>query len=122
MAKRSQRTRTAAISKKPPVKAEASPRPHLASPARPWLPLTFLLLAAIAAVVYVNTLGNEFAFDDFHVIPSDPTLLDVRSFLPTTWRGPRSPGERPLRTASYALDYALFGGDPFRYHLSNLLY
>ena len=101
---------------------ESSPQPSRGGAARPWLLPTFLLLAAIVGVVYGNALGNRFVFDDANLIGLDRRVRDAWDLLPKDWRGTWWLGYRPLRTASYALDYALFRLDPLGYHLSNLLY
>jgi len=81
-----------------------------------------LLLAAVTVAVYYNSLTNEFLFDDLQ------TIVELQ--------GPGSPGGfnelfrllsgktayRPIRSASYAFDYALSGLDPWGYHLSNIAY
>ncbi len=85
-----------------------------------WLVLIFCLL--VSAAVYGNTLHNEFVFDDFSLVV-DNELLRSPAHLPkifglTEWKIPY----RPLRTASYVLDYALTGEDPLAYHISNMVY
>lgn len=102
---------------------ELTPLPRHASPPRPRLLLTFLLLAGIVGVVYGNSLGNRFVFDDAALIGMNPAVRDVsKMFSPGPRETTRWPLYRPLRTASYALDYALFGVNPSGYHLSNLIY
>ncbi len=95
---------------------------HEESADRPWLLPTFLLLSVIVGVVYLNTLGNGFVFDDAHLIGLDRAVSDPWRLFPKVARGTWWLGYRPLRTASYALDYALFGRDPLGFHLSNLIY
>ena len=99
----------------------SSPQVEMGAP-RPWLLPTFLLLAAIVGVVYVNTLGNGFVFDDPHLIGLDRAVSDPWRLFPRFGHGTWWLGYRPLRTASYALDYALFGRDPVGFHVSNLIY
>jgi len=95
---------------------------HGESAERPWLLLTFLMLAEVVGVVYFNTLGNGFVFDDPELIGLDPAVSDPWILFQKMGRGTWWLGYRPLRTASYALDYALFGRDPLGYHLSNITY
>ena len=84
----------------------------------------FLLLVVVTAAVYANSLHNEFLFDDLQTIveaqgrggPGRQQLTQLFSLL----RG--KPAYRPLRSASYAFDYALSGLDPWGYHLSNIAY
>jgi Flp pilus assembly protein TadD len=81
-----------------------------------------LILAGVVGVVYLNTLTNGFVFDDPHLVGIDPAVRNPSSLFPKIAKGTWWLGYRPLRTASYALDYALFGRDPLGFHLSNLVY
>ncbi len=82
-----------------------------------WLrPLpVMLLLAALAGLTYVNSLPNDFVFDDKGLSRS---LEDLQWLL----QNRRWPTYRPLRTASYAIDYALFGLNPAGFRAFNILY
>ena len=93
-----------------------------AAPARPSLLPTLLILAGVVGVVYLNTLTNGFVFDDPHLVAIDSAVRNPSSLFPKVAKGTWWLGHRPLRTASYALDYALFGRDPLGFHLSNLVY
>ena len=75
-----------------------------------------LLLAAVVVSLYANTLSHGFVFDDVTLIQqnTDVTQLNWGRILGRT-------GYRPVRTFTYALNYALGGADPFGYHLLNLL-
>ncbi len=85
-----------------------------------------VLVAVLAGGLYLNTLGNEFVFDDLIAIVQNPLIRDLRN-LPTIfhtdyWRDPeRGLYYRPLPVASFALNYALGELNPFGYHLGNLL-
>lgn len=74
-----------------------------------------MLLAALAGLTYVNSLPNSFVFDDIHLSRS----LDQLWWMLHTWDWPIY---RPLRTASYALDYALFGLNPAGLRAFNIFY
>jgi len=81
-----------------------------------------LLLLAVGAV-YSNALQNGFVFDDHNLV-----LLDARFRSPDTFtqlfigkvRGGLA--YRPIRSLSYALDYALFGLRPAGWHAFNIFY
>jgi tetratricopeptide (TPR) repeat protein len=74
-------------------------------------------LISLAAVgIYANTLGHGFVFDDVALISQNAVVRNL------DWKGILSySGYRPLRTLTYALNYALGGEDPFGYHLFNVL-
>lgn len=75
-----------------------------------------LLLFLFSAALYFNTLSHEFVFDDVTLIQQNPQVIEL-DWLSIIWQG----GYRPIRTLSYAVNYALGGDDPFGYHLFNLL-
>ncbi len=73
-------------------------------------------LGVLAVALYVNTLGNQFVFDDLTLITQNPLVqrLDWSGILFKS-------GYRPVRTLTYALNYALGGNSPFGYHLVNVI-
>lgn len=81
-----------------------------------------LLLVVVTGAIYYNSLHNEFLFDDLETIVEAQSvggpgqLAQIFSLL----RG--NPSYRPIRSASYAFDYALSGLDPWAYHVSNVTY
>src|SRR3972149_4432968 len=73
----------------------------------------------------MNTLHHQFVFDDFRVITNNPYIKDWKYF-PTLFNHDyfKISGElsyRPLVTASYFTDYAIWGLNPFGFHLTNLV-
>jgi Flp pilus assembly protein TadD len=78
------------------------------------------LLLAVVAAVYANAFQNEFLFDDLETIVELQTPGGSGPFGPllTFLRGHAA--YRPIRTASYALDYAVSGLEPWGYHLVNI--
>ncbi len=91
------------------------------------LPLAVLLLAV--CLVYANSTGNSFHFDDFHTVTDNPAVRSLRNlpriFTDTTAFSvlPANQTYRPVVTASLALDYALAHGYvPFWFHLSTLVW
>lgn len=94
----------------------------LTPPAGGWLgrrSVALLILFVAVAAVYANSLNNEFLFDDLETIvelhrPGAGPFQQLETLL-----GGR-PAFRPVRSASYAMDYALSGLDPWGYHLINI--
>ena len=81
--------------------------------------IALLILLVAVGVVYVNSLDNEFLFDDIETIvelhrPGAGPFNQIETLL-----GGRS-AYRPVRSASYAMDYAISGLDPWGYHLTNI--
>ncbi|MDR3377409.1 MAG: hypothetical protein P4M10_01880 [Verrucomicrobiae bacterium] len=92
---------------------------------RNWL--TALLLLALAVLLYLPTLRDDFIYyDDVRILKIHPELYgaatlggDLRAIFVTEF-----PREEPLlvRDVSWALDSRLFGfGNPFGYHLGNVV-
>jgi Tfp pilus assembly protein PilF len=81
-----------------------------------------LLLAAVTVAVYYNSLQNEFLFDDLQTIVETQTAGGPGQFTQLFSLLQGKPAYRPIRSASYAFDYALSGLDPWGYHLSNITY
>lgn len=90
-----------------------------------------VLLAAVCVVVYLNSTGGEFIYDDLRQIVRNPLIQDnSRIFTALTsdvWAF-KGGGEaaasnywRPTFTAWHILNYRLFGGEPFGWHLTNIL-
>ena len=78
-----------------------------------WVGL-FIFLLGIG--LYWNTLGHGFVFDDEALITQNRQVHEL------LWGDIFSrSGYRPLRTFTYAVNYALGGEDPFGYHLFNIV-
>jgi Flp pilus assembly protein TadD len=81
-----------------------------------------LLLAVLVGLVYANSLPNAFVFDDYGLVVKKRQIRSLdqvpRIFFPETVMG----GYRPLRTASYAIDYSLFGLNPSGFRAFNIFY
>jgi Flp pilus assembly protein TadD len=80
-----------------------------------------LIFSLLAVVIYANSLGNEFAFDDIGIVVSNKAVRTF-DYLPRLfgiggWRS-----YRPLRTISYAIDYRLFGLNPGGFRGFNIFY
>ncbi|MBM2833146.1 MAG: hypothetical protein HW406_307 [Candidatus Brocadiaceae bacterium] len=84
-----------------------------------------ILVSLISFLVYLNTLHHQFVFDDFRVITNNPYIKDWKYF-PALFNHDyfKISGElsyRPLVTASYFTDYAIWGFNSFGFHLTNLI-
>lgn len=103
----------------PGVVAPDSAVPRGAVPTAPaW---AILLLVAVAAVAFANSLAGQFVFDDDEAIVGNPyirALWPLNSALSAPSQSAVS--GRPLVSLSLALNYALGGLDPTGYHLWNI--
>ncbi|UCF66966.1 MAG: tetratricopeptide repeat protein [Acidobacteriota bacterium] len=97
-----------------------------------WLRRTapVVAIAIVCLAVYSLSLGGEFVWDDRTLIvenrllrsPSETLRLFVQDFWDTGDGHDRFRSfYRPLVSASYALDYALWGRNPLGFHVTNLL-
>ena len=75
------------------------------------------LAAALAALVYVNALDNPFVYDDRDTVVENPSLADLSNVRFILTHSPF----RPVVNASYALDRAVWGNEPFGFHVTNVL-
>jgi len=87
---------------------------------------TVILLISLAVVVYLNTLGNAFAYDDVPIIVNNPTVhqLDWSALWLRGYWSHISSGignYRPLTVSTFAVEYRLWGEHPAGYHLVNIL-
>ena len=90
-----------------------------------WVPI--LLLACVSAVIYANSLSNGFVYDDLGTIVENVHLKRFDNYLSSFYNSSYfkiSGGEasyRPVATLSYYLLYAVFGLNPFGYHLTSVI-
>lgn len=84
------------------------------------IPTILLLLLAVVAAVYANSLRNEFLFDDLETIVELQAPGGSGPFGPLLGLLSGRGAYRPIRSASYALDYAVSGLEPWGYHLVNI--
>ncbi len=95
-----------------------------------------ILLIAITALAYANSLKNDFVWDDYFVVVDNNFIKSWNNFPAIFSKAYLTPLEglksgnltgsgettyRPVVTGSYFLDYWLWGLNPFGYHLSSLL-
>ena len=94
---------------------------------RPWVLLACAL--ACVALAYSGVLGGGYVWDDHTLIEDEPIVQELQPlpdyFGRTFWSNPEqfSPRHfyRPLTTLSYAIDQQIWNGNPFGFHLTNLL-
>lgn len=75
----------------------------------------YLVLALVAVLVYANGLRNGFVYDDHNLIERNEAIRGWKSTLSgmTLYR--------PARWITYAIEYQIWGLNPFGYHLTNVL-
>jgi protein O-mannosyl-transferase len=72
-------------------------------------------LVIVVFLIYANSLGNDFVFDDIYLIVENHQLKALHvPYLLSTYR--------PFRDLSYALDLVIWGEGPFGFHLTNILF
>jgi len=90
-----------------------------------------LALAAVCVVVYANSAGGEFIYDDLRQILRNPLIQDNgliwQALTSDVWAF-KGGGEiaasnywRPTFTAWNILNFRLFGAEPFGWHVTNIL-
>ena len=84
-----------------------------------------LWVVLVPLLVYANSLGNGFTFDDHAIVEDNPSILTLdlgHIFTVPYWPNREHAGlYRPLTTLSLALNYAVHEFDPFGYHVINVL-
>lgn len=115
---KSRRTAAAAVApaptpsreKRPAATREVEPGPGL----NPWA-LLAVAIAVVAALLYARSLSNGFVFDDGDIVIGDPHVRDLGN-----WRALLADSYRPLRTITYAIDYAIWGMRPEGFRITNI--
>ncbi len=82
-----------------------------------------LLLVCAALLPYLNTFKNDFVgYDDQNLIQTNKAIKSLSPEKVGRMFIPRQRGNyQPLRTLSYALDYAVWGMRPFGFHLTSII-
>lgn len=87
--------------------------------------LAILLIAMVSMIIYANTLKNGFVYDDRYSIVNNDLIKDFGNWPKLLTKDYFNlSGEmsyRPIVTLTYFFDYALFGMNPWGYHLINTL-
>jgi hypothetical protein len=82
-----------------------------------------LLLGALLALgAYATSVGHDFVYDDVQVIVDNPLFQSIanwRAIIAAPWWGPEL--YRPVTALTIALDWSLSGGEPWLFHLGNIL-
>lgn len=83
-------------------------------------------VALLAVLVYANSLANGFAYDDVWIIETRDLVHGLGN-LPDLLTAEYWPGRfqsglyRPVTLVSFALDWEIWSGRPFGFHLTNLI-
>jgi tetratricopeptide (TPR) repeat protein len=91
--------------------------------------VTFLILFLLGFLPYVNTLFNNFVYDDSFQVVENPYAHSFKFlrqiFTTTVWSFQGAQGAsnyfRPVMTFGYLLTYQIAGAIPFSFHLANLV-
>src|SRR4030067_3446722 len=88
------------------------------------------LIIAVIFIAYFNSLGNGFVVDDLAFVRDNTSIRDTAN-IPSYFLSPKTLAAadtewgtiiyRPLRTASYAIDYSLYELRYDEYHVSKLV-
>ena len=80
-------------------------------------------VALLTFLVYLPSLGSDFVNwdDDFYVYDNPAIRSLTPEMLRYAFSTPVGPNWHPLTMVSLALDYSLWGSNPFGYHLTNVI-
>jgi hypothetical protein len=87
-----------------------------------------VLVVLAAVVVYLNALANGFAFDDRYIVLENTRVHDITNlrdiFLTPYWPffGSELGLYRPFIIFVYAVQWAIGGGEPWVFHLGNIVF
>ncbi len=92
----------------------------------------YLIIIALAFILYGNTISNNYSLDDSYVTGSNPIVQQGIKAIPTIFSsnyitmnaeegGQHSYGYRPIAKATYAIEWSIFGENPHVSHFINLL-
>lgn len=86
----------------------------------------YLLISIVTLIVFFNTFQNDFVFDDESVVQNNPSITSL-SNIPKYFTGEEGFHKvigkyyRPVVSATYAIDYALYGLSPRGFHITNVI-
>lgn len=83
------------------------------------------LVFVASVLLYLPSVANGFAYDDHVIIRLDDRIRDLsvtRIFTQPYWRDPDLGLYRPLASLSFAVDWAISGGNPHWFHFMNTLW
>jgi tetratricopeptide (TPR) repeat protein len=81
-----------------------------------------ILLSLVGTLLYINTIHNEFVFDDIQLIPKNKWIRSLTNLPDILGITSGILHYRPIREISYMIDYQFTGLDPVGYHLFNIFY
>jgi len=86
----------------------------------------YLIIIAVTFLVFSNTLENQFVFDDESVVVNNAsiqTTANISKFFTAEEGFHKVIGKyyRPIVSATYAMDYAIWGLNPYGFHLTNII-
>jgi tetratricopeptide (TPR) repeat protein len=81
-------------------------------------PLVASLVLVLAAGVYLNALHNPFVYDDHHLVVANPSLQHLANVRAIVLHDVT----RPVVNLSYAVDRALWGDQPWGFHVTSVLW
>jgi Tfp pilus assembly protein PilF len=122
--KKRKASNTPASGGKAPVPPAGTAR-WIASPGR-----AAMVVFAVAFLLYANTIGHDFVWDDRDLIVENPAVQTLdgttvqKIFTEDFWRSSQLGGGyyRPLVTLSYHVHYNVFDGNPAGFHLVNVIW
>lgn len=87
---------------------------------------SYLAIILITFLVYYNSLSNEFVFDDESVIQNNQSITstdNIPKFFTAEDGFHKVIGRyyRPIVSSSYAIDYSIWGLNPYGFHLTNII-
>ena len=83
------------------------------------------LLIFLTLLVYANSFGNGFVWDDYNTVVDNESLEKKISLSHVFLKPTSKPPARYYRPLSYLtiwLDYQIWNKNPFGYHLTNVLF
>ncbi|MBS1492773.1 MAG: tetratricopeptide repeat protein [Bacteroidetes bacterium] len=88
--------------------------------------LGYIIIAIVTLIVFYNTFQNDFVFDDESVVQNNQSITSLSS-IPKYLTGEDGFAKvigkyyRPIVSATYAIDYALYGLSPKGFHITNVI-
>ena len=102
--------------------------PAISNVSRSFLNIYVIVLVVVAAVFYIGTITNGYVMDDLEMIQRNAFVTKGLAGIPDLLSTPHLKGfmttgnetYRPLSLVMFAIEYALFGANPFWGHLINV--
>ena len=81
-----------------------------------------LCLIFLSTVIYLNTLHNQFVFDDIPLVLDNHFVKHIENIPSYFFSNIEKIPYRPLRMITYAIDYQFTGLNPVGYHVSSIVF